>query len=204
MSLFRSLYLREEKEKELQSFSERPWPSIFRDSLPTQPMSHYSLLVKIESQLPKSIDMKQLFTMPSFNENRRITSKAGWTYYGHWKGITFQTLFSLFANAQIYPWVRMESMTGLSYVINRQDLMNYRIVTECDGKPLSSLYGGPLWIHNFDYYIEYSIPHVKTITLMQHEAGPSHPMEKLGFDLSHARVEHGKYYDIHHEKIATL
>ncbi len=203
MTLFRSLQTRYEQ-KEAFTKSTFPWPAIYRDPLPHIEPSQYALQIRIENQLPKSMPLKQLATLPSFNESRRITSKSGWTYYGHWKGLTFQTLFNLFSTPHLYPWVRIESLNGQHYLIDRKNLMNYRVITESDGNPLSVLYGGPLWVHCFDYYVEYGIPNVKSIVLLQGEHEYYHPNEALGFRLDQARVMPGSYYAIHHEKIATL
>lgn len=203
MTLFRSLYTRYEEE-EHQAVTLRPWPATYRFGLPHVDLSQYTLQVRIENQLAKSINAKQLAALPSFTESRRMTSKAGWTYYGQWKGITFQTLFSLFSTPHLYPWVRIETLTDQYAVIERQKLMNYRLLMESEGEPLSTLYGGPLLLHCFDYYMEYSIPHIKSIILMQGEHEYHHPSAAIGFTPENARVEPGRYYDIHHERITTL
>jgi hypothetical protein len=82
--------------------------------------------------------------------------------------------------------------------------MNYRILTDCNSEPLTKVYGGPLWVHNFDYYVEYSFPHLKSITLMQGDHEYTHPNVKIGFNLENARVGPGRYYDVYHERITTL
>ncbi len=204
MSLFRSLYTKYEQETEIYAQSIRPWPAIYRDRLPVFDINTYALQIRIENQHAKSMSLKQLATLPMFNESRRITSKAGWTYYGHWKGITFHTLFSLFTTPHLYPWVRLETLNGNNYVLERQALLNYRILIEGEGQPFSTLNGGPLWAHCFDYYLEYSIPHIKNIILMQGEHEYFHPNLDIGFTLEEARVHPGRYYDIHHEKITNL
>jgi hypothetical protein len=204
MSLFRSLYTRYEQEEEIHAGSIRPWPATYREPLPAFDLSQYSLLVRIENQIPKSINWKQLHALPSFTENRRLTSKAGWTYYGQWKGVSFQTLFSLFSTPNLYPWVRLESLNGEHALIERTALLNYRVLFECDGEALTTIYGGPLMVHNFDHYLEYSIPHLKSIILLQGEHQPYHPHTAIGFLPEKARVEHGRYYDIHHERMTTL
>lgn len=204
MSAFRSLYERYATEASQEKPWARPWPATYRDPLPYVKTEDFTLQIRIENQLAKTMNRRQLATLPHFTENRRITSKAGWTYYGQWKGITFQTFFSLFSTPNLYPWVRLELLDGQQVVIERTALLNYRALLECDGEDLSVLYGGPVWIHCFDYYVEYSIPHVKSIILMQGDHHYSHPHEKLGYTLDKARVEPGDYYAIHHEKIVHL
>ncbi len=204
MSLFRSLNTRFEQSTELQPERLRPWPAIYRQPLPHLNINEYSLQLRIENQLPKVMNQKQLTSLPMFNESRRITSKAGWTYYGQWRGLTFQTLFSLFSTPHLYPWVRIEGLNGEHYIIDYPSLMNYRIIMEGEGEPLSLLYGGPIWIHNFDFYVEYGIPYVKSIILMQGEHAYNHPSEALGFKREEARVLPGQYYGMHHERMITL
>lgn len=204
MSLFRSLQTRYEQELELQAYSNRPWPATYREPMPEINLNSYTLQIRIENQLPKTIGLKQLASLPTFTEIRSIYSKAGWTYQGSWKGVTFQTLLSLFSTPHLYPWVRLESVTDKVYVIERRALLSYRIAMECDGQPLSVAYGGPLWAHCFDHYIEYSIPYLKSITLLQGEHSPCHPAETIGFRLDQAQVESGDYYAIHQEQIVRF
>jgi hypothetical protein len=201
MSRFHSLYTKYENEVALQSYSQRPFPALYREPVPSFNIENYTLQVRIENQLAKTVGLKQLSTLPAFKETRNIYSKAGWTYQGVWKGLSFQTLFSLFSTPQLYPWVRLETVTGDVCVLERKELLNYRIVTECDNQPLNIAYGGPLWVHCFDYYLEYAIPHVKSIILLQGEHQYQHPMEPLGFTLDQAPVASGEYYAIHQEQI---
>jgi len=204
MSQFRSLYLKQTQTAEHLGEKSRPWPATYSQGLPKLQTGEYSMQVRCENQLPRGMTLKQLSTLPGFTESRRVSSQAGWTYYGQWKGVSFQTLFNLFATTHLYPWVRLETMNNEEILIERSQLMNYRLVLECDGEPLSPLYGGPVWIHNFDYYVEYSLAHIKNIILIQGEHEYRHPHQKLGYDLQDARVKPGQYYAIHHEKIASL
>ncbi len=201
MSRFRSLYTRYEQEEERLGGLVRPWPATYRERLPHPSLDDFTLHVGIENQHAKAMTLKQIAALPSFNENRRITSRAGWSYYGHWRGVTFHTLMNLFSNPQFYPWVRLESANGEYFIIDRQALMQYRVVLDCDGAPLSTLYGGPIWVHNFDYYTEYAMPHIQSVTLLQGTHRYHHPNQALGFDPADARVHHGEVYDIHLEKV---
>jgi hypothetical protein len=202
---FHSLYTRFDQEATPEAPQTlRLWPAIYREPLPAFNLADYRLQIRIENQIPKLMSMAQLATLPSFTENRRLTSKAGWTYYGQWKGVTFQTLFSLFSTPNLYPWVRLETLTGQHAILERMAILNCRLLTAGDGEPFSTLYGGPLWVHCFDHYIEYAIPHLKSIVLLQGTHQVVHPAEALGFSLAEARVMPGTYYDIHRERIATL
>ncbi len=202
MSHFRSLQV--QAEDPVAQPQVHPWPAFYRDFLPTSSREEAGLEIRIENQLPKVMDYKQLASLPSFRESRRIVSKAGWMYYGQWKGITFQTLFTMFSNPHLYPWVCLESLNGSRTMIERGALMNYRLLLECDGQALSPLYGGPIWLHCFDYYVEYAFPHVCRIVLMQGEHEYTHPSQAIGFTLEQARVVPGTYYAIHHQRITTL
>jgi DMSO/TMAO reductase YedYZ molybdopterin-dependent catalytic subunit len=204
MSLFRSLQTEYEQDAEHPSKTLRSWPATYRDTVPAVNFSDFTFQIRIEGQLAKFINLKQLAALPSFTENRRITSKAGWTYYGQWKGIAFQTFMSLFSTPHLYPWVRLETLDDTQYMIERKNLMNYRVLLECDGEPLTPLYGGPLWMHCFDYYLEYSIPHLKSVVLTDGSYESTPPQAKNGFTMDKARIEPGRYYDIHHERITTL
>jgi len=202
MTRFRSLYTRLEHETQTQGETLPPWPAIYRDGLP--PLPSEALQIKIENQLPKVLTSAQLGALPMFNENRRITSRAGWTYYGHWKGVLFQTLFTMFANPAMYPWVRIESANGQHAILDRSSLANWRLITHANNEPLNTLYGGPVWMHNFDYTVEYAIPHVSKIVLMQGDYEAKHPAQAWGFNLDDARVAPGRYYDLHLERITAL
>ncbi len=200
MTAFHSLYQQEQDDTE----ALRPWPAVFREAVPPFDRRTFALQIRIENQLPKLVSESQLQALPSFTENRRITSRAGWTFYGQFKGTSFHTLLSLFSTPHLYPWARLESMNGQHSVMERKDLLNYRIVTEYNGQPLSTLYGGPLWVISFEEYIEYSIPHLKSIVLMQGEHTPYYPNDALGFKHEDAKLKPGRYYDIHHERMVTV
>ena len=204
MSLFRSLHVRYEEADTLADSELRPWPAVYRDKLAHISLDDFALQIRIENQLPKTMGVKQLAALPSFTENRRISSRAGWTYYGQWKGLTFQTLFALFATPNLYPWVRLETATGEEAILDRSAVMNYRLVLAGDGQPLSPLYGGPVWAHHFDEYVEYSLPSLKSITLMKGDFEPKHPAWTLGFMPEQAHVAPGTYYDMHRQRITTL
>lgn len=204
MTLFHSLNQRYESQEAEAALSQLAWPGVFRDSLPDVTHEDFQFSVGIENQHAKLMQWKQIMTLPAFNESRRITSKAGWTYYGHWKGLTFQTLFSLFSTPALYPWVRLESLTGEVMVVERMNLSNWRIITESEGKLLSPLYGGPLLLHNFDYYMEYSMSNLAKVVLMQGNYEPLYPFAKRGLKLDDARVKPGQYYAVHQEKLSTI
>lgn len=204
MTLFRSLYTRYEKESDLQSEQIPPWPAVYRRAIPDINLNNFSFQVRIENQLPKVMTVKQLLLLPTFNEAKNIYSKAGWMYQGRWSGLTFQTLFNLFSTPNLYPWVRLESLDNQIAVIERQALMNYRLVADCDGQPLSPLYGGPLWVQHFEQYVEYGFSHLKSVTLLQGEHEYQHPHQALGFPREDAEVSAGEYYAIHKEQIIAV
>lgn len=197
MSRFHSLYTRYEQETAMQSASGLQWPAVYRLPVHGVPSEESPLVLRSENQMPKSMSLRQLTMLPFVTETLTVYSKAGWAYAGQWKGISFQTLLNLFSTPNLYPWVRIESFNGESYVMERNRLMNYRLVLECDGKPLTPLYGGPYWMHHFKNYIEYGIPHIKSIILLQGEHEISQPMARFGFSLDEALVAPGNYQALH-------
>lgn len=206
---FHGLYQRYETESAAASptAGATEWPPIYRGRLPHVDPVTFELEVSVENQSARSLSMAQIKALPTFSEVRLIASKFGWAYRGHWHGLTFQTLFSLFSTPHLYRWVKLESTTGEQMVIEREHLSAWRIVYACNDKPLSPLYGGPLWIHCFDHYVEYSFPHLHSMMFLQsndHKA--TFPGDPLGYKLDDpmGRIQAGEYFSVHEHRVVSL
>lgn len=204
VSGFRSLNLQYEQEEALQAAQGRPWPATYRESLPNNLPANPTLQIGLANQPAKVVGFRQLATLPFTQESRRIVSKAGWAYDGHWKSLSFQTVLSLLSASPPFPSIAVESWTNQQYVLPGDILANYHILLEENHQPLSTLYGGPIWIVDFNRYIEYGIPHVKSITVLANTASEEHPMQPLGFDLENAKIQPGSYYSINQDTLLQL
>ena len=203
--MFSSVYHRYNNQDATSAEKRQAWPGLYRDEVPSCLLEDYQLQVGVEKQTPRLLNLTQLKALPSFNEQRQLVSKTGWAYRGNWKGLTFQTLFSLFSTPHLYEWIRLESLTGDVMVVPRQELVNWRLLYECDGHPLTPLYGGPLWVHHFDFYCEFGFPHLKSMTLLQSgQYEWVHPKANLGYHLEHAKIDAGQYFLIHEERVLPL
>lgn len=203
MSLFRSLYTQSLGEQEAQH-ANPAWPGIYFGALPKTESLKSNLSIRIENQLGKTLTIEQLKTMPITSEARAIYSQAGWMFYGQWQSIPFNTLISLFSNPQLYNWIRFETLTGQVGILDRQALHNAKIIFEAENKPLDPLHGGPFMLHTFENYIEYSIPHIHSIILLQGDHPYQHPSQARGFEPDKAIIQPGEYYAFHQNQIIHL
>ncbi|MCA9841193.1 MAG: hypothetical protein KC475_03650 [Cyanobacteria bacterium HKST-UBA03] len=216
--MFHGLYQKKQQYQDAEVCDTFGWPPMYRFRLPDEHVSapqNFDFEIGLESQPSRSLTMAQIKAMPTSTEMRLIASRFGWAYRANWSCITFQTLFSLFSNPNMYEWVQMTSLNHQRMIIRRDQLSQWRLIYACNNQPLTPLYGGPLWMHNFDHYVEYGFNHIQSLKLLQttpdipSNASCKHSWfhaETLGYKLSDddCRIAAGTYYAIHEEKLVEL
>lgn len=178
------------------------WPASCRDGFVSVDSASFSLRLSTEdNRLQKDVPWQEILRLPATTEVQKLHSKSGWMMQGFWSTLTFQRLMTKMPGTEPYNWVELISLNGQRVVLPKSRLNNYRLIFKCDDKFLTPMYGGPLWVHCFEHYVEYGIPQIAEIRFLTAERPSYHPSQELGFPQTAMRVQTGNYYMIHKEQI---
>jgi DMSO/TMAO reductase YedYZ molybdopterin-dependent catalytic subunit len=133
---------------------------------------------------PRSLDYRQLTSLPKANQVSTFHCVTGWTVHNvHWGGVRFQSLFDLvepLSTATAVRFLSMERPYEDSLTLEQLRLPDAMLAYEMDGRPLSRPHGAPARVVLPEMY---GYKGVKWLTRMEFVAHqPAGYWEQNGYD----------------------